>query len=91
MVFIGDILHNLGDGLAIGVAFSVSPVTGIGASIAIFCHELPHEFGKYILTTLTQMFTTKSCSLAQEDERMFPFLGQTSVNWLKLNILSKLI
>ena len=46
MVFIGDALHNFGDGLALGVAFSASFVAGFGASIAIFCHELPHEFGK---------------------------------------------
>ena len=45
-MFIGDALHNFGDGLALGVAFSASFVAGFGASIAIFCHELPHEFGK---------------------------------------------
>jgi len=49
MVLIGDILHNFGDGLALGVAFSSSAVAGIGASIAIFCHELPHEFGKRLV------------------------------------------
>ena len=45
-VFLGDLLHNIADGMAIGVAFSQSATDGIGASIAVLCHEIPHEFGK---------------------------------------------
>ena len=48
MVFLGDISHNFGDGIAIGVAFSYSRPQGIGTSLAIIFHELPHEFGNFV-------------------------------------------
>ena len=50
MIIIGDTLHNIGDGLAIGATFAKGGNSGfsggISTSIAVFCHELPHELGK---------------------------------------------
>ncbi|KAG8599106.1 hypothetical protein GDO81_002878 [Engystomops pustulosus] len=47
MVIMGDGMHNFSDGLAIGAAFSAGIPGGISTSVAVFCHELPHELGDF--------------------------------------------
>lgn len=49
LIVIGDLIHNLLDGLAIGAAFLVSPATGIIATFAVAAHEIPQEIGDFAL------------------------------------------
>lgn len=60
MVIIGDGLHNLTDGLAIGAAFSTDLVTGFATALAIFCHELPHELGDFAVLIKSGMTIRKA-------------------------------
>jgi zinc and cadmium transporter len=47
MVVVGDTLHNVIDGVAIGIAFLVDVPTGIITSLAVAAHELPQEVGDF--------------------------------------------
>lgn len=45
IILFGDGLHNLVDGIAIGASFMISLKLGFITTIAVVCHELPHEIG----------------------------------------------
>jgi len=47
MVVVGDLLHNMIDGVAIGAAFIASPLTGLITTLAVSAHEIPKELGTF--------------------------------------------
>ena len=44
---LGDFIHNLTDGMAVGAGFNKSLKIGITLSLSIFFHEIPHEVGDF--------------------------------------------
>lgn len=49
LIVFGDLMHNAIDGIAIGAAFLVNPITGIVTTIAVCTHEIPKELGTFAL------------------------------------------
>lgn len=47
MSLVGDLVHNLIDGIVIGASFMISIPAGIGTSLAILMHEIPQEIGDF--------------------------------------------
>lgn len=47
LLMVGDLLHNAIDGVAIGAAFIVNPITGIITTLAVSAHEIPKELGTF--------------------------------------------
>lgn len=47
MVIVGDLLHNIIDGIAIGASFIANPLTGIVTTFAVSAHEIPKELGTF--------------------------------------------
>lgn len=47
LVIIGDSIHNLLDGIAIGAAFLINIPVGIVTAVAVAAHEIPQEIGDF--------------------------------------------
>ncbi|KAG8558603.1 hypothetical protein GDO81_017060 [Engystomops pustulosus] len=74
MVIMGDGMHNFSDGLAIGAAFSAGLTGGISTSVAVFCHELPHELGDFAVLLKAGM-TVKQAIVYNLLSAMLAYVG----------------
>jgi zinc and cadmium transporter len=49
LVLVGDGVHNVVDGVALGAAFVADPALGVTVGVAVLAHEIPQEIGDYAL------------------------------------------
>ncbi|KPP60735.1 zinc transporter ZIP6-like, partial [Scleropages formosus] len=77
MVIMGDGLHNFSDGLAIGAAFTEGLSSGLSTSVAVFCHELPHELGDFAVLLKAGM-TVRQAILYNALSAMMAYLGMAT-------------
>ncbi|XP_031722441.1 zinc transporter ZIP4 [Anarrhichthys ocellatus] len=74
MITISDSIHNFADGLAMGAAFSLSWKSGLATSLAVLCHELPHELGDFAIL-LNSGVSVRKALLLNVGSAMTSFIG----------------
>ncbi|XP_067468941.1 zinc transporter ZIP4 [Thunnus thynnus] len=74
MITLGDGIHNFADGLAMGAAFSLSWKSGLATSLAVLCHELPHELGDFAIL-LHSGVSVRMALLLNVGSAMTSFIG----------------
>lgn len=86
LVMIGDLLHNMIDGLAIAAAFLVSPATGFITTIAVSAHEIPKELGTFGIL-LSRGWRDRKVLLANAATAVGTLVAASTVYWLGSSVV----
>ncbi len=71
---VGDFIHNLTDGMAIGAGFNKNLKIGVSLSLSIFFHEIPHEVGDFSYL-LKQNMSITTAIISQMTTALGSFFG----------------
>lgn len=81
LVMVGDFAHNVIDGVAIGAAFLVNPMSGLITTIAVSAHEIPKELGTFGIL-LSRGWKDKKVILANIATAVGTLVAASTVFWL---------
>ncbi len=93
MVIVGDGIHNLADGLAVGAAFTEDFMSGLSTSIAVLCHELPHEVGDFAMLLKAGMSVKQAIfyNILRYFEKVFVCFNFENTAFKFLNLFSSFL
>lgn len=63
---LGDVIHNLIDGVLIGASFLASPTLGVSTTVAVALHEIPQELGDFGVLVHSGLSPRKRCSTTSQ-------------------------
>lgn len=81
LVMTGDLAHNVIDGMAIGAAFLVNPMSGLITTIAVSAHEIPKELGTFGIL-LSRGWKDKKVILANIATAVGTLVAASVVFWI---------
>jgi len=81
LIIMGDSIHNLLDGIAIGAAFLIDVPTGIVTAIAVAAHEIPQEIGDFGLL-LKSGYGRKKVLLVNGASALMSSVGALLTFWI---------
>jgi len=85
LVMVGDLAHNMIDGVAIAAAFLVNPATGFVTTIAVSAHEIPKELGTFGIL-LSRGWKDKKVILANIATAVGTLVAASLVFWLGASV-----
>ena len=81
MIILGDAVHSFSDGVAIGGAYAKSFYGGLGTTVAIVFHEVPHGVGTFTRGLFLRIILrVMHCALVFTSEKISLYLSLHAVS-----------